>query len=155
MFCVERTVHEVFVRVILSAFEKMVLKSLGFYPVYFVVRTSHQSIWIPARPVFGSRPRHACLRFSEASMKDISTTSIRSQHSEDSCFCVSAISYPESSGSLVSGLVARRDSGEMEFFPQKSGVPVVVRMLSFIKTEVNVSREVGVLDESLARSTII
>ena len=49
------------------------------------------------------------------------------------------ISYPESSGSLVSGLVARRDSGEMEFFPQKSGVPVVVRMLSFIKTEVNVS----------------
>ena len=26
------------------------------------------------------------------------------------------ISYPESSGSLVSGLVARRDSGEMEFF---------------------------------------
>ena len=59
------------------------------------------------------------------------------------------ISYPESSGSLVSGLVARRDSGEMEFFPQKSGVPVVVRMLSFIKTEVNVSREVGMLDESL------
>ena len=59
------------------------------------------------------------------------------------------ISYPESSGSLVSGLVARRDSGEMEFFPQKSGVPVVVRMLSFIKTEVNVSREVGILDESL------
>ena len=43
-----------------------------------------------------------------------------------------AISYPESSGSLVSGLVAR-DSGEMEFFPQKSGVPFVVRMLSFIK----------------------
>ena len=43
------------------------------------------------------------------------------------------ISYPESSGSLVSGLVARRDSGEIEFFPQKSGVPVVVRMLSFIK----------------------
>ena len=59
------------------------------------------------------------------------------------------ISFPESSGSLVSGLVARRDSGEMEFFPQKSGVPVVVRMLSFIKTEVNVSREVGMLDESL------
>ena len=59
------------------------------------------------------------------------------------------ISYPESSGSLVSGLVARRDSGEMEFFPQKSGVPVVVRMLSFIQTEVNVSREVGMLDESL------
>ena len=56
-----------------------------------------------------------------------------------------AISYPESSGSLVSGLVARRDSGEMEFFPQKSGVPVVVRMLSFIKTEVNVSREVDML----------
>ena len=55
------------------------------------------------------------------------------------------ISYPESSGSLVSGLVARRDSGEMEFFPQKSGVPVVVRMLSFIKTEVNVSREVDML----------
>ena len=27
-----------------------------------------------------------------------------------------AISYPESSGSMVSGLVARRDSGEMEFF---------------------------------------
>ena len=27
-----------------------------------------------------------------------------------------AISYPESSGSLVSSLVARRDSGEMEFF---------------------------------------
>ena len=62
---------------------------------------------------------------------------------------VESISYPESSGSLVSGLVARRDSGEMEFFPQKSGVPVVVRMLSFIKTEVNVSREVGMLDESL------
>ena len=60
-----------------------------------------------------------------------------------------AISYPESSGSLDSSLVARRDSGEMEFFPQKSGVPVVVRMLSFIKTEVNVSREVGMLDESL------
>ena len=59
------------------------------------------------------------------------------------------ISYPESSGSLVSGLVTRRDSGEMELFPQKSGVPVVVRMLSFIKTEVNVSREVGKLDESL------
>ena len=59
------------------------------------------------------------------------------------------ISYPESSGSLVCGLVARRDSGEMEFFPQKSGVPVVVHMLSFIKTEVNVSREVGMLDESL------
>ena len=58
------------------------------------------------------------------------------------------MSYPESSGSLVSGLVARRDSREMEFFFQKSGVPVVVRMLSFIKTEVNVSREVGVLDES-------
>ena len=37
----------------------------------------------------------------------------------------------------------------MEFFPQKSGVPVVVRMLRFIKTEVNVSREVGMLDESL------
>ena len=37
----------------------------------------------------------------------------------------------------------------MEFFPLKSGVPVVVRMLSFIKTEVNVSREVGMLDESL------
>ena len=33
------------------------------------------------------------------------------------------------------------ENGEMEFFPQKSGVPVVVRMLSFIKTEVNVSRE--------------
>ena len=64
-------------------------------------------------------------------------------------FAENAISYPESSGSLVSGLVARRDSGEMEFFPQKSGVPVVVRMLSFIKTEVNVSREVGMLDESL------
>ena len=60
-----------------------------------------------------------------------------------------AISYPESSGSLVSGLVARRDSGEMEFFPQKSGVPVVVRMLSLIKTEVNVSRKVGMLDESV------
>ena len=29
-----------------------------------------------------------------------------------------------------------------DFFPQKSGVPVM-RMLSFIKTEVNVSREVG------------
>ena len=62
---------------------------------------------------------------------------------------IGPISYPESSGSLVSGLVARRDSGEMEFFPQKSGVPVVVRMLSFIKAEVNVSREVGMLDESL------
>ena len=60
-----------------------------------------------------------------------------------------AISYPESSGSLVSGLVAGRDSGEMEFFPLKSGDPVIVRMLSFIKTEVNVSREVGMLDESL------
>ena len=64
-------------------------------------------------------------------------------------YAIPPISYPESSGSLVSGLVARRDSGEMEFFPQKSGVPVVVRMLSFIKTEVNVSREVGMLDESL------
>ena len=31
----------------------------------------------------------------------------------------------------------------------KSGDPVIVRMLSFIKTEVNVSREVGMLDESL------
>ena len=41
------------------------------------------------------------------------------------------------------------ETGEMEFFPQKSGVPVVMRMLSFIKTEVNVSREVGMLDESL------
>ena len=61
--------------------------------------------------------------------------------------CLKSISYPESSGSLVSGLVARRDSGEMEFFPQKSGVPVVVRML--IKTEVDVNREVGMLDESL------
>ena len=59
------------------------------------------------------------------------------------------ISYPESSGSLVSGLVAGRDSGEMELFPLKSGDPVIVRMLSFIKTEVNVSREVGMLDESL------
>ena len=65
------------------------------------------------------------------------------------CERVESISYPESSGSLVSGLVARRDSGEMEFFPQKSGVPVVERMLSFIKTEVNVSREVGMFDESL------
>ena len=34
----------------------------------------------------------------------------------------------------------------MEFFPLKSGVPVVVRMHGFIKTEVNVSREVGKLD---------
>ena len=59
------------------------------------------------------------------------------------------ISYPESSGSLVSGVVAGRDSGEMELFPLKSGDPVIVRMLSFIKTEVNVSREVGMLDESL------
>ena len=42
------------------------------------------------------------------------------------------------------------------FFPQKSGVPVVVRTLSFIKTEVNVSREVVMLDESLGWiSTII
>ena len=56
------------------------------------------------------------------------------------------ISYPET---LVSGLVARRDSGEMEFFPQKSGVPVFVPLLSFIKREVNVNREVGMLDESL------
>ena len=39
--------------------------------------------------------------------------------------------------------------GKWNFFPLKSGVPVVVRMLSFIKTEVNVSREVGMLDESL------
>ena len=38
------------------------------------------------------------------------------------------------------------ETGEMEFFPQKSGVRVVVRMLSFIKTEVNVSREVGMLE---------
>ena len=60
-----------------------------------------------------------------------------------------AISYPESSGSLVSGFVARRDSGEMELFPLKSGDPVIVRMLSFIKTEVNVSGEVGMFDESL------
>ena len=37
----------------------------------------------------------------------------------------------------------------MEFSPLKSGVPVIVRMLSFIKTEVNVIREVGMLDESL------
>ena len=36
----------------------------------------------------------------------------------------------------------------MELFPLKSGDPVIVRMLSFIKTEVNVSREVGMLDES-------
>ena len=50
---------------------------------------------------------------------------------------------------MVSGLVARRDSGEMDFFPQKSGVPVVVHKLSFIKTEVNVSRKVCMLDESL------
>ena len=64
-------------------------------------------------------------------------------------FADHAISYPESSGSLVSGLVAGRDSGEMELFPLKSGDPVIVRMLSFIKTEVNVSREVGMLDESL------
>ena len=60
-----------------------------------------------------------------------------------------SISYPESSGSLVSGLVAGRDSGEMELFPLKSGDPVIVRMLSFIKTEVNVSGEVGMFDESL------
>ena len=39
--------------------------------------------------------------------------------------------------------------GKWNFFPLKSGVPVVVRLLSFIKTEVNVSREVGKLDESL------
>ena len=39
--------------------------------------------------------------------------------------------------------------GKWIFFPRKSGVPVVVRMLNFIKTEVNVSREVGMLDESL------
>ena len=64
-------------------------------------------------------------------------------------FGTRAISYPEFSGSLVSGLVARRDSGEMDFFPLKSGVPVVVRMLSFIQTEVNVSGEVSMLDESL------
>ena len=33
--------------------------------------------------------------------------------------------------------------GKWNFFPPTTGVPVVVRMLSFIKTEVNVSREVG------------
>ena len=37
----------------------------------------------------------------------------------------------------------------MELFPLKSGDPVIVRMLSFIKTEVNVSGEVGMFDESL------
>ena len=56
-------------------------------------------------------------------------------------FSPQPISYPESSGSLVSGLVAGRDSGEMELFPLKSGDPV--------KTEVNVSGEVGMFDESL------
>ena len=40
-------------------------------------------------------------------------------------FWLNLVPYPESSGSLVSGLVARRDSGEVEFFPQKSGIPVV------------------------------
>ena len=34
-------------------------------------------------------------------------------------------------------------------FSTEMWVPVVVRMLSFIKTEVNVIREVGMLDESL------
>ena len=33
---------------------------------------------------------------------------------------VMAISYPESSGSLVSGVVARRDSGIMEFLSHES-----------------------------------
>ena len=70
-----------------------------------------------------------------------------------SCFRIEPISYPESSGSLVSGLVAGRDSGEMELFPLKSGDPVIVRMLSFIKTEVNVSGEVGMFDESLGRQS--
>ena len=37
----------------------------------------------------------------------------------------------------------------MELFPQKSGAPVVVRMLSFIQMEGNVSIEVGMLDGSL------
>ena len=36
--------------------------------------------------------------------------------------------------------------GKWNFF---SAIPVIVRMLSFIKTEVNLSREVGMLDESL------
>ena len=47
---------------------------------------------------------------------------------------------------LVKG---NEDSGIEIVFPLKSGDPVIVRMLSFIKTEVNVSREVGMLDESL------
>ena len=38
------------------------------------------------------------------------------QEMESICSDLFSISYPESSGSLVSGLVARRDSGEMEFF---------------------------------------
>ena len=51
--------------------------------------------------------------------------SLKTEHDATSISHTSAkpISYPESSGSLVSGLVARRDSGEMEFFPLKSGVP--------------------------------
>ena len=44
---------------------------------------------------------------------------------------------------------------EMEFFPQKSGVPVVVRMLSFIKTEVNISREFGQSLDGNQKSTLI
>ena len=36
------------------------------------------------------------------------------------CFMCISISYPESSGSLVSGLVAGRDSGVMEFLSHES-----------------------------------
>ena len=44
--------------------------------------------------------------------------------------------------------------GKWNFFPQKSVFPVVVRMLNFIKTEVNVNREVVMLDESLVAITL-
>ena len=39
---------------------------------------------------------------------------------QSSCAKVKSISYPESSGSLVSGLVAGRDSGVIEFLSHES-----------------------------------
>lgn len=63
MFSVERTVNKVFIRMILPALHQMVLKSPCFYSVSFVVRTNHQCIWIPARPILWSRPRHLWFLF--------------------------------------------------------------------------------------------
>ena len=45
-------------------------------------------------------------------------------------FPPATISYPESSGSLVSGLVARRDSGEMEIFPRNLGFRLLCACLA-------------------------